>query len=325
MARAGSRPVWHLRRRQKLYSISDQQLLRLAELRLLQAGDLLWRPGLGWKPAESVVGVLAPLPPVELLTTHPDAKSGNLLTTAWKSVIRWQVKLGFIAKQYAGFIKLPWPRNYPRWQINLGHFLLRPVSLKGLLIVPVFAGSIGVAILASFAIGAQAPTDYTPSPKQRYRQIAEIAPDATGPSQTSNLSESQPAIEHSASQSESAAQPDSVTKPDSVSQSESAAQPDSVSNPPSVSQSESAAMQASSVPEPPSVSQSSTQADLVSDPPSVSQSESAPQLALVPLPTRKPEKPNTTTVKRVAKRHVEGEPKPMQFGSFGYNYREPAQ
>ena len=69
------------------------------------------------------------------------------------------------------------------------------------------------------------------------------------------------------------------------------------------------------------MSQSSTQADLVSDPPSVSQS----QLALVPLPTRKPEKPNTTTVKRVAKRHVEGEPKPMQFGSFGYNYREPAQ
>ena len=117
MARAGSRPVWHLRRRQKLYSISDQQLLRLAELRLLQAGDLFveTRTGLetsrirGGRPCSPAAGSIAPL-------THPDAKSGNLLTTAWKSVIRWQVKLGFIAKQYAGFIKLPWPRIYPRWQ-----------------------------------------------------------------------------------------------------------------------------------------------------------------------------------------------------------------
>jgi hypothetical protein len=317
MARVGSRPVWHLRRRQKLYSISDQQLLRLAELRLLQAGDLLWRPRLGWKPAESVVSVLAPLPPVTC------AKSGNLLSTAWKSVVRWQVKLALIAKQHAQFIKLPLPR-YPRWQkFNLGHFLRRPVSLEGLLIVLVFAGSIGVAILASFAIGAQAPADYTPPPKQQYRQIAEIAPDATGPSQTSNLSESQLAIEHSAAQAESAPQPYSVPDPHSVSRSDSAEQANSVSNRLSVSQS---SVQANSAPdEPTSVSQSSTQVDLVSDPTSGSQSESAPQLGLVPLPTRKPERPNTTTVKRVAKRHAEGQPKPIRFGGFGYNYRDPAQ
>lgn len=237
-------------------------------------------------------------------------KTNALLPAAWKVVLHWQVKLTSLAKQRVRSIGLPLPRNRPQWQkFNIGDLhpqMLRQQGSSGLLIMLVFAGSIGVAILAAFAIGAQTPIENTASQKLQYRQIAAAAPDAATPFQASNFPASYPAIDHSGSQS--AAQRDSVSDPPTASQSESAAQRDSVSDPPSVSESD-------------------AQHDSVANPTSVSQLDSAAQRDSVPLPTRKPEKPiakevlpSAAVVKRMAQRQAEREPTPMRFGSFGYNY-----
>ena len=317
MVQTHPEPVWQLMRGQKLYNrISDRELRLLAELGHLKTGDLLWRPGLdGWRSAASRPCVLTPppQPSVQSLIAHPDAtKRSALLSAVWKAVLQWQVKLTLFAKKHARSIQLPSPRNYPWWQkFNMADFrpqMLRQQGSSRLLIVLVFAGSIGVVILVALAIGAETPREDTASPKLQYRQIAAAAPDAARPFQTSNFSASSLAIDHFGSQS--VAQRDSVSDPPATSQSDSDTQRDSVANPSSVSESDSVA-----------------QHDSVANPTYVSQLDSAAQLDSVPLPTRKPEKPlakdalpSAAVVKRMAQRQGEREPKPMRFGSFGYNY-----
>ena len=301
MLRAHARPVWHLMRGQKMYSrISDRELLLLAELGHLRPGDLVWRPGLGgWRSAQSVSGTLTP-PPLPPAQSQPDAKRiTSLLSTARKHVIRWQDKLTLIAKDHAGSIKVHLWRIYPlRTKLDLGDVFRRVQdrgTLVGMMIVLVFVGSIDVAMRTSFAIGAQTPTENTASPKLQHRQIAAVGSDTTRPVQTSNPSELQPA-EPSASQSVSAAPLDSISNLSSASQSVSAAPPDLV---------------------PPTVS--------VSVPPS----ESGVQPDSIPLPTRKPARltakplPSTAVLRRIARR--QRDPESMRFGSFGYNYTDPAQ
>jgi hypothetical protein len=300
MARAHAKHAWRLMRGQKIYSrISDRELLLLAELGHLRRGDLLWKPGIGgWRSVESVQDILAPptLPTVQSLTVQSAAtKIGAVLSAMWKGVLRLEDKLTLIAKDHARSIKFPLRRAYPRWpSFNSGNFLRmqHQKTLAGLLILLVFVGSI-VAMRASFAIGTRTPIEKAASPKMPDRQIAAVAPDTAKPVETSNPSEARPAIEPSASQSVSAAQPDAVSNPPSASQSESGAQSDLV---------------------PPTVS--------------VPQSESGAQPDSIPLPTRKPARPtarealpSTAVLNRIARR--QREPEPMRFGSFGYNYNPP--
>jgi hypothetical protein len=51
----------------------------------------------------------------------------------------------------------------------------------------------------------------------------------------------------------------------------------------------------------------------------------ANQAQSVPLPTRKPKKPGTAVAKRIVRQQAKEEPNPMRFGSFGFNYTDPAQ
>ena len=301
MLRVGSESVWQLKRGQTLYRrISDRELLLLFELGHLKPGDLLWKPGLGgWKSAEALSGVLTtPQRPSgrSLITQAYAVHIKTLLAVAWKAVIRSQVKVTLIAKHHAQSLNFSLLRSYPPWgkTFELPNVLRRMLrgqeSSLGLLIALVFVGFAGIAFLASFAIGAQTPTEHALPTKLQGRPIAALAPDTARPGKISNFSELQPAIEPLASQS--------VSNPLA---SESAAQTDSASNSPSVSQSESAA-----------------QTDPISNPPSASQS--AAQTASVPMPTRKPGRPSTNAAKRITQRQGPREPKAMRFGSIGYNY-----
>jgi hypothetical protein len=319
MLRVGSESVWQLKRGQTLYRrISDRELLLLFELGHLKPGDLLWKPGLGgWKSAEALSGVLTtPQRPSgrSLITQAYAVQIKTLLAGAWKAVIRSQVKVTLIAKHHAQSLNFSLLRSYPPWgkTFELPNVLRRMLrgqeSSLGLLIALVFVGFAGIAFLASFAIGAQTPTEHALPTKLQGRPIAALAPDTARPGKISNFSELQPAIEPLASQSvsnplasESAAQTDSASNSPSVSQSESAAQTNSVAIPPSLPQSESAA-----------------QTDPISNPPSPSQS--AAQTASVPMPTRKPGRPSTNAAKRITQRQGPREPKAMRFGSIGYNY-----
>jgi hypothetical protein len=158
MLRVGSEPVWQLKRGQTLYRrISDRELLLLAEMGHLKPGDLLRKPGLGgWK---------SPQPPSgrSLIAQAYAVKIKALLAAAWKAVIRSQVKVTLIAKHHARSINLSLLRSYPREKkfdlANVLRRLLRGQERSlGLLIALVFVAFTGVAILASFAISAQAPT-----------------------------------------------------------------------------------------------------------------------------------------------------------------------
>ena len=67
MLQVGSEPAWQLKRVQSVYkSISDRELLLLAELGQLKPSDLLRKPGLmsSWKSAETLFDVITtPLRP----------------------------------------------------------------------------------------------------------------------------------------------------------------------------------------------------------------------------------------------------------------------
>jgi hypothetical protein len=92
---------------------------------------------------------------------------------------------------------------------------------------------------------------------------------------------------------------------------------------------------------PPSVAKSEIARQVVSDRTSMLQPESAAQAETlfkpsvqpkfanqaqsVPLPTRKPKKPGTAVAKRIVRQQAKEEPNPMRFGSFGFNYTDPAQ
>jgi hypothetical protein len=302
MVRIRPRPVWRLMRGQKLYGrISDRELLLLAELGHLKSGDLLWRPGLGgWVSPECIPGVLAPsLPRVQSPTAQSEtAKISALFFAAWQEAIRWQDKLTLFARDLIRSVKMG---GFLRLMQRRGVFV-------GLLIAAVFGGSIDVA-MRTFAIGAET-SEKAASPKAQDLQIAAAVPDTAKPVQINSTPpnapktiqslEPKPEIDVTKGEDLSISNirpTDGFTSKasTSVSQSEAPAKPDSVTNSTSVSQLDSAAQ--------------SDQADAV------------------PLPARKPDGPiakegprTKATSKRIAQRRGEREPKPMRFGSIGYNY-----
>jgi hypothetical protein len=172
-----------------------------------------------------------------------------------------------------------------------------------LLIAAIFVGSIDVAMRTYFAIGAQPQTEKVVSAKIQDRLIAadlakavqtSISLAAAKPLQTSDPSASKPGSDVTGVEvfSVSNIHPTDgfVTAP--ARHPASATQPDSATSATSASQSRTAA---------------------------------GPQL--VPLTKRKPKRPiakeaqsNTAELKAMAVRQEEQGPKPMAFGSIGYNY-----
>jgi len=309
------RPVWHLRRGQKLYGrVSDRELRLLVELGHLKPDDQLWRSGFGgWKSAESVPGVLAPAlpPPVHSLSAQLSAKITTLFSAAWRWVIRSQVKT---RKLIRSLKSSRWPK------FHFGDFselMQRRGVLAGVLIAAMFVGSIDVAMRA-FAIGAET-SQKAASPRTDDMQIVAAAPDTAKAVQTSftpqdavetvrSPSEARPEInltEESGVLSVSNIHPTdgftSKPSPSLLSPSEASAQPESVTNTTHVSQSDPSA--------------------------APDQSDAAPrpeQFGTMPLPTRKPEGPiakeaprGKVALKRIAHRR---EARPLRFGNIGFDY-----
>jgi hypothetical protein len=197
---------------------------------------------------------------------------------------------------------------HPRWssKFSLGDLLRlmqRQSALVGLLIAAIFVGSIDVAMRTFFARGTQPHTEKLASAKMHDRLEPDTAktgqisnrPDARTP-QTSNPSEPKAEIgltEVVEGFSVSNIHPTDGFVTASATHSASSTQPNS-------------AVRAASA----------------------SQSRTAAEPHSVPLPRRKPKRPiakeaqsSTAELKRTDdQRQGEGEPKPMAFGSIGYNY-----
>jgi GYF domain 2 len=325
MVRMRPRPVWHLRRGQKLYGrVSDRELRLLVELGHLKSDDLLWRPGFGgWKSAESVPGVLAPaqLPPVHSLSAQLSAKITALFSAAWRWVIRSQDHARKLVRTLKYF-------RWPKFRFgDLSELMQRRGVLAGLLIAAMFAGSIDVAMRA-FAIGAETSQKVV-SPRTDNVQIVAAAPDTAKAVQTSftnpdagktvrSPSEAKPEIdltEGSGVLSVSNIHPTdgftSKLSPGSLSPSEASAEPDSVTNTTHVSNNKSLV----------------SQSDPAAGPDQPDAAAQPDQFDTMPLPTRKPEGPmakeapqGKAALKRIAHRRENGEPKPLRFGNIGFNY-----
>jgi len=179
----------------------------------------------------------------------------------------------------------------------------RQGAIIGLLIAAIFVGSIDVAMRAYFAIGTQPQTEKVGSVKIQDRLIAVVAdsqkalqtstsPGVVKPLQTSDPSASNPGSDVTGVFSVSNIHPTDgfVTAP--------ATRPASSTYPDSA---------------------------VSSTPPSQSRTAAGPHL--VSLPTRKPKRPmakeaqsSTADLKAKAGGQEERGPKPLAFGSIGYNY-----
>jgi len=314
MVRMRPRPVWHLRRGQKLYGrVSDQELRLLVELGHLKSNDLLWRSGFGgWKSAESVPGVLNPgqLPPVHSISAQLSAKITALFAAVWRWVIPSQATL-------ARKLVSQWSKFHVD---DFSELMRQRGALAGLLIAAMFVGSAEVAMRA-FAIGAET-SQKAASPRTDNVRIVAAAPDTAQAVLTSftpqdaaktvqSPSQSKPEIDSSDGSgvlSVSNIHPTDgfVSKPSPGSPwpSEASAEPESVTNTTHVPQSDPDA--------------GPDQPDAAAQP---------DQFDTMPMPTRKPaegsiakEEPRgKAALKRIAHRR-EREPKPLRFGNIGFNY-----
>jgi hypothetical protein len=163
MAQANLQSVWHLSRGQETQSgISYQELLLLAELGHLRPNDLLWKPGFdGWRPADSVPGIL--IPPLPASVPSPKALSNQIIASKmgiWSSVAAQQIArsmkhLLLIARGY----NTHWRRTYrqflwPRFNPGIQYQGVAAGLLILLVLLGLFVGLL--AMRASFAI-ATAP------------------------------------------------------------------------------------------------------------------------------------------------------------------------
>ena len=237
-------------------------------------------------------GARAPssLSPTQSLTAQNDVtKTLALLSAAWRSGISWVTKLTSIATQRA--LNLAWPR------FNLGDFLPGMLRRPGFLIILILAGSIDVGMLTFIATGAQTQTDAR-TPSKLQDRLATVAADA--------------AVSHTATVPATfGAETTAVFDRTSESQ-----------YPPSVAKSE-IARQVVSDRTPILQPESAAQSDTVFKPSVLP--KFANQAQSIPLPTRKPKKPGTAVAKRIVRQQAKEEPNPMRFGSFGFNYTDPAQ
>jgi hypothetical protein len=281
---------------------------------MLRRDAKVWRAlGLsGMRSDESSPDVFGPplIPPGQSVIAQLDAtKIMPLLSAAWNAVIRRQFKLTELARQHARSIELYLRDACPRWssQFNLGgfpRFMQRRGALTGVLIVAIFLGSIDVA-MRTFAIGTEPHIDKATSAKIQDRQIAVVEPDTAKVIQTSDTPD--------------ASQPLQTSKPAGSKTEISVPEVEAFS----VSRIHSTEEFVTASATHPA---SATQQEAVSLTPA-SQSRTAAEPHLVPLPTRKPKRPiaktvgsSTAELKRIGPRQGEREPKPIAFGSIGYNY-----
>jgi hypothetical protein len=288
MAQAHPKPVWHLSRGDEAPCVlSDQELLLLAELGHLRADDLLWRPGFdGWRTVRSLLGHVTapPLPSSVSLSERPK----QIGAKATPLLSRYQKKSGSpgLIESTAFLGRVEHPRN-----------------LAGLLVATVLAGVLGLAMHKSFATDTQPALQYSAS---------------TEPHSASTEPHSASTEPHFAS-----------TEPHSAS-----TQPQQPKSEPAIANAVESTGQAElegdiivhtvrvvSIDK----LQPSDASVLVPNPVSDEPSNS------VPLPTKKPVRPIqrlNTAEGAQASTGVPGRmpqtpvPKPMRFGSFGYNYLE---
>jgi hypothetical protein len=266
----------------------------------------------GKRSAESLPDVFGPplVPPGQSVIAQLDAtKIMPLLSAAWNAAIRGQFKLTVLARQHTRSIKLYLRHACPRCSsqfINLGgfpRFMQRRGFLTGVLIVAISLGSVEVA-MRIFAIGTQPHLDKTTSAKILDRQITVVEPDTAKAVQTSKPPD--------------ASKPLQTSKPAGF-KTELGAPEAEVFNVGNIHPTEgfvTSGTHPASAPQQEAV-----------NPTSASQSRTAAEPHLIPLPTKKPQRPtakgaqsSTAELKRKAPRQGEREPKPMAFGSIGYNY-----
>jgi hypothetical protein len=345
MDQAHPKPIWHLSRRdERPCALSNQELLLLAELGHLRAEDLLWRPDFdGWRTVRSLLGhvTAAPLPSSISLSERPkqigskatlllsryQKKSGSpgLIESTAASrrlhgiatlirnrltghVARWGGEFPLLAKDCLGSIQLNGRganRHIKRVEFDLEEFLGRlehPRNLAGLLVAVVLVGVLGIAMHKSFATDTQPALQYSVSTEPRSAAI-ELYAASTEPHSASTEPQqpkSEPATATAVTPSQSTGQAELeggiIVRTVRVF---------SIDN-----------------------LQPSDASVLVPDPVSEAPSTS------VPLPTKKPAKPvkslsiaegeraRTAAPKRMSQAPV---PKPMRFGSIGFNYSDPAQ
>jgi hypothetical protein len=195
---------------------------------------------------------------------------------------------------------------HPRWSSkfslgDLSRLMQRQSALVGLLIAAIFVGSIDVAMRTFFARGTEPHTGKSASAKIQVR----LEPDTAKTGQASRP-------DARALQTSSPAEPKAEIGLTAV-------EGFSVGNlHPTVGFVTASATHPAS----------STQPNLAVRAVAASQSRTAAEPHSVPLPRRKPKRPiakeaqsSTAELKRTDdQRQAEGEPKPMAFGSIGYNY-----
>lgn len=134
MGQAHPKPVWHLTRKdERPCVLSDQELLLLAELGHLRADDLLWRPGFdGRRTVRSLLGHVTapPLPSSTSLSERPKQTGAK----ATPSLSRYKKKSGLPGLiESTAVDRVAYPRN-----------------LAGLLVAVVLVGVLGIAMHKSF-------------------------------------------------------------------------------------------------------------------------------------------------------------------------------
>ena len=313
MVRAEARSSWHLKRGQKIYSpISRRELRLLAELGHLRPGDSVWRPGLAsWIPASSAPGVPPLLPPPDSQTRQWDlTRIGALFLTRMSALFLVAsnefCRLSLSAREYVYSVKGALQRAYNRPVSRRPNLDLIEVACRrprqgivaGLLVMVVFVGALDFAMKSSSATGNKVHSANSVNkaygansvvPKFEDRPSTELA---TPTAFRTKPSELKPALDlkevevFDVSNGHAMGRFVLASNVASVSQAEAVAQPHKEPNPTPVFQSEVAA---------------------TSDE--------------VPLPTRKPDKPSVKAqANRIVPREKRREPKPMQFGTIGYNY-----
>src|SRR6476620_3702374 len=295
MAQADATFAWHLKRGQEIYSpISHRELRLLAEFGHLRPDDLLWRAGLGsWRSPSSVPGIALQQGGLTSLGRQFLSRL-RAVSLAARNALRQRT---LVARRQARSVKGRLQHTYNRAVSGWPNFNLvkavrrRPHQsvLAGLVVIAVAVTAVDLATQSTFATGGNAQLAKSDSSKFQDRASTErAAPLWTKPK------DSQPATAVS------------EAKVFSVSNSHPTGGFVIASTATSVSQ------QAQPYTEP-------TQSP-------VFQSETAETSGDVPLPTKKPDKPsvkaqaNTATLRRTAQRPKGKEPRPMQFGTIGYNY-----
>jgi hypothetical protein len=317
--------MWHLGRgKQTRVLISDHELRLLAQQGRLRADDLLWKRGFdGWRTAFSISGLLTPppLPATSLASVNDDknrlqadvTESAATFTTKLLQIGTLSARLGTKATSWFHDLLalinkcLRWiryclkiaGRNVSKLakRASAGSETLlsqveHPRVLACLLAAAVGVGTLDIVMQSSFANSAVALPKYQDRPPEREATSASLSTLKLGWPIFPEAAGNHTLVDYAFSSFQPTTSKDSIEAVE-------AAEP----------------------------TQSSADAPVPQE---------TAELETVPLPTRKPKKgtasPNNLGSERAyvapkrlsqAQRRQNGQPKPMRFGTIGFNYADP--